>query len=391
MIAKKITIIFISISLLGFIIADKLVKQKIYSSQIDDFINKNKPFNKKEHLITIFIHGTILPIPSTCALNYSFNKNTPKASSNYQKYLDYLRDEIYSVCQPNLGLGLKKINIEEEKNKKNNINYLYIKTYEQMAKQINHKHNITQSYYVFGWNGRLDHKKRIQAAEQLYKALKYEIENIKKTNPNQKIILELFGHSHGGNVILNLASIEEKFNKKLLIDKIILLGTPIQSETKNYIFSNIFKKIYNIYSKGDMIQVVDILSTKDSISQRKIRLNKKCNKLTQIQVQAGKMNPRHTELWLWGDRSPIIFRKNTPYYPFPVAVFLPIIIHNIEKNFTNAEEIKLDITKNDNNCLNFTFFDKTATNSNFKKTNSKHLYTLSNIEYLKNQIKQKIL
>lgn len=396
MITKKLTITLISISLLSIIITGKIPVNQIISKSVDELSidelidQKSEKLESKEHLITLFVHGTVIPVPSFSALDYSFNKFTPKASSCYQKYLNYLRDEIYGICQPGRGLGLKKINLEEEKNKKNDINYLYVKSYEQMLEKVDPNENQKKSFYTFGWNGRLDQKKRVQAAEELYKSLVTELEKIKKENPNQKIVFEVVAHSHGGNVVLNLGLAEQKFKKNLLIDKTTLLGTPIQNETKDFVHSDVFKKIYNFYSKGDMIQVIDVIST-SAKSRRKIKTDQPSSKVVHVQLRAGKLNPRHTELWLWGERAPIIFRKDISFYPYPVATYVPIITSYIEKNLPEAKKLKLNIEKH-KNSLDFNFFDKflTQTNSSIQEK-SNHIYALADLEQLRNQVKQKIL
>ncbi len=391
MITKKLTITLISISLLSIIITGKIPVNQIISKSVDELTDqKSKKLESQEHLITLFVHGTVLPVPSFSALNHSFNKYTPKASSCYQKYLNYLRDEVYAICQPSQGFGLKKINLEEEKNKKNDINYLYVKSYEKILEKVDQNKNQKKSFYTFGWNGRLDHEKRVQAAEELYKNLVTELEKIKKENPHQKIILEVIAHSHGGNVVLNLGQAEQKFKRNLLIDKTTLLGTPIQNETKNFVHSDVFKKVYNFYSKGDMIQVIDVIST-SAKSRRKIKTELPSSKVVHVQLRAGKLNPRHTELWLWGERAPIIFRKDISFYPYPIATYVPIITSYIEKNLPEAKKLKLNIEKH-KNSLDFNFFDKflTQTNSSIQEK-SNHIYALADLEQLRNQVKQKIL
>lgn len=103
------------------------------------------------------------------------------------------------------------------------------------------------NFYVFGWSGKLSFKARKEAAIELYNNLK---------NINGKI--NLIGHSHGGNVILLLEEvIQEKKDFDFKVDRLILLATPVQKATENYISSSIFKKVYLLYSTSDFIQVLD--------------------------------------------------------------------------------------------------------------------------------------
>jgi hypothetical protein len=434
MITKKLTIPLLSISLLGLLLANNLVEKNSTNNSnnnIDELLNEiNLEQEDPEHIITIFVHGTILPIPSLKILRKTL-KDKNCNSSFYQKYLNNLRrDTIYNY-QPINDFGLIKIELNRPAPyfSKNKYNYLTAKTYQYFHNECDtcknnpspHGHhnlpgchslgddgsdggrwlrtiNKTFSFYTFGWNGRLDHKKRVRAAQDLYNALTKELERVKQEKPNSKIKIEILAHSHGGNVALNLAAAEEKNKKNLCIDKLVLLGTPIQSETKSYVNSPIFKKVYNIYSTGDAIQTLDIFSTKDPASKRRVNIETPESKLAQIKIKAEKYYPGHCELWLWGKKSsPLYYRKSLPTYPFPIAVFTPIITSSIDVNLSTAKNIDLYIKK-ETNFLKFTFHDVNASSSinpgkerNLVQKNSEKLETLTHIEKLKNQIKQKIL
>lgn len=103
--------------------------------------------------------------------------------------------------------------------------------------------------HIFCWSGQLSHKARIEAAQNLHNEL------IKLYRKNPDIPLIIFTHSHGGNVVLNLAGINEE--KPYSIDSLVLLACPVQEKTKSYIFDDLFKEIFSIYSSWDMIQVLD--------------------------------------------------------------------------------------------------------------------------------------
>lgn len=103
------------------------------------------------------------------------------------------------------------------------------------------------SFYLFGWSGRLSPKGRKEAAYELYKAL--------KQYPHP---VTLICHSHGCNVALNLAAIaQEQNDTDFYIDRLILLAGPVQEVTKEYIKSPIFRSIISLYSEGDMVQIID--------------------------------------------------------------------------------------------------------------------------------------
>jgi len=88
-------------------------------------------------------------------------------------------------------------------------------------------------------------------------------------------------HSHGGNVALYMAKIKKEFTTPITIDELILLACPVQQKTVNLIKDDLFKQIYSLYSKADLIQVLDPqgiyaikskLQGKKSINKRKTPL-----------------------------------------------------------------------------------------------------------------------
>jgi len=110
--------------------------------------------------------------------------------------------------------------------------------------------------YQFGWSGNLCFLKREQEAELLYKDLLDLINQYKATYDTTPYI-RIIGHSHGGNIALNLVPLIIKNNNILTIDELILLATPVQEKTAAYITDPSIKKAYSLYSKADLIQVID--------------------------------------------------------------------------------------------------------------------------------------
>lgn len=107
-----------------------------------------------------------------------------------------------------------------------------------------------EQFYLYGWSGDLNFVSRKQAAHILY-------HRIKQINQNKSPIT-LIGHSHGGNVALNIAAVAAEHNDPdFIVDKLILLAVPIQQATAKYTRSPVFKKIYSLYSPTDLIQVLD--------------------------------------------------------------------------------------------------------------------------------------
>jgi len=112
------------------------------------------------------------------------------------------------------------------------------------------------NFYIFGWSGELRIKKRKVAAKKLYKSLLQLINRYKaKHGITPKI--RFITHSHGGNVALHFAKINDKSAEKIKVSELVLLACPVQEKTAHLIASKTFEKIYSIYSGIDMIQVLD--------------------------------------------------------------------------------------------------------------------------------------
>lgn len=310
--------------------------------------SKNEPTPK--HTLIVFVHGTILPLPSpSCifsSLNKRFEKNRKERKSWSQYYYEELRHKTFFRCKPIGDYGLEKV--ENVCTKKYPYTQKAAKLYENCYNFVNKNASSILHFYTFGWDGLLSQKSRITNARSLYQSLITEINNIKnKINlSDQDIEIILLGHSHGGNVLLNLAKAEDEFKKNLKINKLILLGTPVQSETSQFIDNPMFEKIYSFYSKSDMIQIADIVSTEDDISKRRFKNNLPESKLVQIELKIGNKKPLHAELWLFGQSSSLIYRPDLAIYPLPAFLFTPIIINELDQKYSQAHEIFAQIDKN---------------------------------------------
>ncbi|MCK4517144.1 hypothetical protein KAT92_00070, partial [Candidatus Babeliales bacterium] len=256
-------------------------------------------------VMTVFIHGTVMPNPSWTALGSSVKhllfKKKRKNQSAYQKYLEEVKKKGIYRRQPVNGLGLKTIDLAESVRKKEP-RYIAQQTaifYKKVYDHVYEGHDNPLCFYTFGWHGELRNKRRLEAAEKLYEAIVLEKQKL-ETETKLPVLINLVTHSHGGNVALNLEPIEQKNKKNLKIDKLIMFGCPVQRETEGFVSSSVFKKIYHVYSKGDTIQVVDTVSTKDFFSRREFGRGKHKvllpKNLWQISVEAGKIKPAHAEL-----------------------------------------------------------------------------------------------
>lgn len=167
------------------------------------------------------------------------------------------------------------------------------------------KHPL-KTLYIFGWSGKLNDSIRQDAAWNLYNEIEKLISEYKKTygvNP----IIRIIGHSHGGNVALNLVKMKKE-EKPFEIEELVLLACPVQNNTKNYVQDPLFKKIYSLYSTIDVAQVlapqlvynISKESKKDakagmcwpSTSQRRFDT---CNSLIQARIKINGRSLFHTE------------------------------------------------------------------------------------------------
>ena len=110
-----------------------------------------------------------------------------------------------------------------------------------------------EHFYIFCWSGMLSHEARLEAAHVLHKALNDLVMRYK--NNGKKPVITLITHSHGGNVALNLATVPG--TREYSIESLILLAIPVQQVTLKNVEHLLFKNIFSIYSRWDLMQVGD--------------------------------------------------------------------------------------------------------------------------------------
>jgi len=108
-------------------------------------------------------------------------------------------------------------------------------------------------FYIYSWSGIMDFAERQHAADLLYTAMNQLIDGYKNLH-NITPKIRLIGHSHGGNIALNLAATP---NNNLLIDDLILLAIPVQDKNKALVSSPLFKRVFSLYSTIDYAQIID--------------------------------------------------------------------------------------------------------------------------------------
>lgn len=317
--------------------------------------------DKKETWITIFVHGimSIQPYLSPGLICKLFNDSIE--NTLYADVVSTIRkNTLFSCNQLMQGIGLQKIDIQKQETY--TASQALALLYNQVLAQENpHEENI---FYTFGWSGLLSRKARQKAAKQLFFELKAEIEKLKKLGYFPKI--RLIGYSHGANVCLNIAAVKNMYKQKsFMIDELILLGCPIQVDNDFLVNDPLFKNVYNFYSKKDRIQKRDCFSSKAFSSDRRFCRRAHygvCQKVTQAQIKITRIKPKikndrknniisrtkyvksrshfrilrdespgHMELWFFG-WTPRHYRKKFSLYPYPVLLFLPIIIRALQKS-----------------------------------------------------------
>jgi hypothetical protein len=319
-------------------------------------INHSDPQScKSEHVVVVFIHGTIFAYPSVENAQKSF-WDTSSDKSFLGRYFKNVRFTGLYKCQPIDEKGLVPIDLREEK-RSFEVKKLIASKYRNIYQKSLGDKNVSFHLYTFGWSGRLSRWEREKAAFNLYEQLKQEIIRLQKKHSTENIKIEIVAHSHGGNVALNLAQVEEKGGSNLCIDRLVLLGTPIQNETHAFVESHVFKKVFNIYSTGDYIQIFDVISTQDNYSQRRFSYNSELPKLIQMEIEVNDVKPHHNELWFFCHENNFLYRKSFPLKPNPVSVFAPAITCCLDAFSSKACDLLLRIRLKDRG-LKLNFYDR---------------------------------
>lgn len=325
-----------------------------------------------QHKMVVFIHGTIKPVEVSFS-NMLRIINNKIDNSVYMHTADAIRnDPFFYQGQPMQQPGLHPITKDSPSPAALCFTHLYNKQYDFLE-----KNKTNRLYYTFGWHGLMNMRKRYEASEDLYKALQNELEQLAKKGIYPSI--ELYCYSYGGAVALNLGAVRDD-NPALnphafTIDKLVLFGVPIQRSTDYLVSSPIFKNVYNIYSKEDSIQVMDVFSARQFFSKRRfshrsefkvpkkvkqirIRLTKRLRGAHKIKVipekpyllmASTKFRKKHTdaghsELWnfKWGASW---YRHYFAMEPMPVASLAPAFIAAIEEYTPTRQHVTLDYSK----------------------------------------------
>ncbi len=441
---KKILIILISL-ICG--IATIFILQPIFhshfSSREDTPSTKPAIPPRKTVWLNIFVHGSFGSLIGLISLN-NVLKDEVQGTTYRDLNRDMRDDKFFFQSQAILERGLHKITPTftlPTNDKPRYAAYPITKAFDEFLR-VTMPGDTEQYYYTFGWSGLMSQQRRRFEAIRLFNALQEEISSLRAQNIETKI--RLLAHSHGGNLCLNLGAItpilhtktfsdghkysldkdmddsikkmlaimktlptkesalnaknQKRFDyvpteKDLSIEELILLGTPIQPETENFLVSPIFKTIYNMYSAADMVQQMDWVSTKDPTSKQRAnaQLLLKANKfayqkdiprILQVNIMYerpvttsqdnGQLNivkklpnekasmvdsllgtrpaskdPDHRSLWFLGSEKQQHNDNESFIFPLPTVAIIPPILALLDKN-----PAQLDVD------INVTFKDK---------------------------------
>lgn len=326
---------------------------------------------KNKVRLTFFVHGIMSIRPHISFSNFMRFITDRVEDTLYADTVRCMREnDFFFKNQAMQEIGLHKIDPQRIE-----IGYasgLIARQFDLVEKLTDPYHTYENHYYTYGWYGLLSTRLRYYDSLPLYQGIAEEVAKYRAQGIEPEV--RVIGYSHGGNVCLNLGAVRqnEPVDQSICIDELILLGVPIQCETDFLLSDPIFKRVYQIYSRGDRIQKLDFFSTKRFFSRRMFTSRsyfKLPKKLTQIQVRmtravrgknrtclpcfnpndvpsvSGKSkrfrdaSPGHIELWFYG-WTPENYRKNFILDPLPFMIFLPLILDQVEDTLDRAQTPK---------------------------------------------------
>ncbi len=279
--------------------------------------------NATQSIVTarVFIHGTVLAgcffidIPASWRDQYRENSLIERAMASARKHPFLHHSEIV------LDLGITDITKEimvplshpliDEK-----AAISIIRTFERTDRCVSNRHGAYH-YYTFGWSGALSERKRNKESGYLYESLLEIKNNLQQEYPNAHIRFELYAHSHGGQLIAHLPIVHKQFpHHDLHIDLAVLCATPLYKEKMQpMISSSMFGTIVNLYSCGDKVQNLDIISTPQHYCVRSLQ------ELAIPLPTHDKNGPRVLDVCLSVHHNPYVFSHESFFccttYPLP--------------------------------------------------------------------------
>ena len=211
-----------------------------------------------EHWITVFVHGIKSIKPHVSLDNFLRFMHDDVEDTVYSRTVELMRaDAHFFQNQPMQQVGFHKIDTLSTA-RPGNASHAMAVLFDETSRLSGN--NEINTYYTYGWSGLLSPSMRYKESIPLLLELEKEVKNYRALGINPKI--RFIGYSHGGNVCLNVAkAYEELFpNCSLVINQLIMVGSPVQGETDYLVNSPLFEHVYHFYSHGDRIQKLDFFS-----------------------------------------------------------------------------------------------------------------------------------
>jgi hypothetical protein len=303
--------------------------------------DKDKPLTivKHKHVLVVFIHGTLFPVPSLSAMQ-EWAESRLKRDAHNMSYLDLLRDKSIFRHQPIGPIGLHSVlpALSSTASGAELISWFF----QEMYKLLPNNEFALVHPFTFGWDGSLSLSRRKEQAKVLLEALYKTYTALKYTYPFEDFEIVIEAHSHGGNLALHMADWVSEA-QKFKIDHLFIFGTPIHGDTQHLPASPLFKNVYNFHSEGDFIQVADIVSTNKYMPARVFadKIVLASLNVKQVVVEIGSYSPNHSELWFFRRPSVLFFRAGLPIAPLPVAAFVPLFLYQLKKTKNSEHFLKL--------------------------------------------------
>ncbi len=328
--------------------------------------------------VIIFVHGTVFPALAFLSAHKTYAQALD-SDDWYIQTLTRLRKDpslfedsilleegiqqiphhyIESYHKQSLAPGQSKIGAYQAIGAYDSLKRLCEKTAEGYAKP---------DYYTFGFLGALSDRHRKEAGSDLYGALR----NLKVNYHahGYEPIFTIIGYSHGGNVVLYLASAYEQEKYDITVHNVFLIATPIARETIHFAKCVLFKNIISLFSEGDTFQLRDVYST---LSGENVRALSHALDTKAVMKTSGKTivdvslmaadDPQafgHSCFWYFnqygtslpwsGNTSQIIFDALSP---LPLVILLPVIqkmLDDLKSKNGLLPQLNFSLTLSDNN------------------------------------------
>ncbi len=318
-----------------------------------DTAAQQQPEPRKKHALIVLVHGTIVPWPYTAGILSLIERLSQKARFIRYCHESSIKAIRFTTVYGNQAVGAYGLyGIRSPLVDQGNLSPASYR----LAVGLRTAWDIARPdyyekfhCYTFGWPGLLSIKSRREGGELLHKTLAKEVQELIQQHSLEPEDLEVFvfGHSHGGNVALQMASVHNAHEHGFSVQSLMLFGTPIQRETEEYARCPLFKKIVSVYSPEDMVQVMDIFSAAGFWPGRRFSqaylATAQEGKIHQVAVRVDGISPSHAELWFFRDALGALYRSRLSIAPLPVVLFAPFIIETLRPIDSSQHNLTLSL------------------------------------------------